>query len=57
VRTAPTRAANTITVNPVSAAILAAIVIGEPIGWNLTLGIAAVFGGIWVASTDRRGPA
>ena len=52
--TTPTRVANTITVNPVSAAILAAILIGEPIGWNLALGVAAVFCGIWIASTERR---
>jgi len=51
-RTSPTRVANTITVNPTSAWILAAIIIGEPIGLNLMLGIAAVACGIWVASTE-----
>jgi drug/metabolite transporter (DMT)-like permease len=52
-RTTPTRVATTITVNPVSASILAAVLIGEPIGLNLVLGIAAVFCGIWVAATER----
>jgi drug/metabolite transporter (DMT)-like permease len=52
-RTTPTRVATTITVNPVSASILAAVILGEPIGLNLVLGIAAVFCGIWVAATER----
>jgi drug/metabolite transporter (DMT)-like permease len=50
-RTTPTRVATTITVNPVSASILAAVILGEPIGLNLVLGIGAVLCGIWVAAT------
>jgi drug/metabolite transporter (DMT)-like permease len=46
--------ATTITVNPVSASLLAALILGEPIGLNLVLGIAAVLAGIWVAATERR---
>jgi drug/metabolite transporter (DMT)-like permease len=53
-RTTPTRVATTITVNPVSASLLAAAIGGEPIGLNLVLGIAAVLCGIWVAATERR---
>lgn len=53
-RTTPTRVANTITVNPVAAAILAALLLGEPIGPNLIVGVAVVMAGIWIASTDRR---
>jgi len=53
-RTTPTRVANTITLNPVTASIVAAILLGEPIGLNLVAGVAAVFAGIWVASTDQR---
>jgi len=53
-RTTPTRVANTITLNPVMAAIVAAILLGEPIGFNLVVGVAAVFTGIWLASTERR---
>jgi drug/metabolite transporter (DMT)-like permease len=50
-RTTPTRVANTMTVNPIAASALAALLIGEPIGLNLVGGIAAVGVGIWVASS------
>ena len=43
-----------ITVSPIAAAILAAILIGEPIGLSLVIGVAAVGAGIWIASTERR---
>jgi drug/metabolite transporter (DMT)-like permease len=49
----PTRVANTITVSPVAAALLAAALVGEPIGASLVLGVAAIGVGIWVASTER----
>lgn len=51
-RTTPTRVASTITVNPVAAALLAVPLLGETIGLNLVLGLAAVAAGIWLASTD-----
>jgi drug/metabolite transporter (DMT)-like permease len=50
-RTTPTRVASTLTLNPVVASVLAALVLGEPIGLSLALGIAAVLTGIWIAST------
>jgi len=50
-RTTPTRVTNTMTVNPVSASLLAALLIGEPVGLSLVLGIVAVGTGIWIAST------
>jgi len=50
-RTTPTRVANTMTVNPVAASLLAAALVAEPIGLNLVLGIVAVGVGIWIAST------
>ena len=53
-RTTPTRVANTITVNPVMAAIVAAILLGEPLGANLMIGMTAVFAGIWIASTHAK---
>lgn len=53
-RTTPTRVANTMTVNPIAASLLAAVLIGEPLGWNLLLGIGAVGAGIWIASTEAR---
>ncbi len=55
-RTTPTRVASTITVNPVTASIVAALLLGEPIGLNLVAGIAAVAVGIWIASTPSREP-
>ncbi|HVM77941.1 MAG TPA: EamA family transporter [Stellaceae bacterium] len=53
-RTTPTRVASTITLNPVTASLLAVPLIGEPIGANLLIGIIGVGAGIWIASTDRR---
>ena len=52
--TTPTRVTNTMTINPVAAALLAAVLVGEPLGANLVVGIAAVGVGIWIASTDGR---
>lgn len=51
-RTTPTRVANTITVSPVAAALLAAVLLGEPIGVSLIIGVGAVAAGIWIASTE-----
>jgi drug/metabolite transporter (DMT)-like permease len=53
-RTTPTRVANTMTVNPVAASLLAAVLVGEPIGLNLLIGLVAIAAGIWIASTDGR---
>jgi drug/metabolite transporter (DMT)-like permease len=53
-RTTPTRVVSTITVNPVTASIVAALLLGEPIGISLVAGVAAVVAGIWIASTERR---
>jgi drug/metabolite transporter (DMT)-like permease len=52
-RTTPTRVANTMTVNPVTASIIAALIIGEAISVSLVVGMVAVFTGIWIASTER----
>ena len=52
-RTTPTKVTNTITLNPVTASIAATFLVGEPIGLYLLIGIAAVFIGILIASTDR----
>jgi len=51
-RATPTRVANTITVSPIAAALLGAVLLGEPIGASLLIGIAAVALGIWIASTQ-----
>jgi drug/metabolite transporter (DMT)-like permease len=52
-RTTPTRVANTITVSPIAAALLAALLVGEPIGASLVVGVAAVGAGIWITATER----
>ena len=53
----PTRVANTMTVNPIAAALLAQQLVGEPITLDLLLGLVAVFAGIWIATTDGAKPA
>jgi len=50
-RASPTSVANTMTVNPVAAALVAAHLVGEPITLNLVVGLVAVFAGIWIATT------
>jgi drug/metabolite transporter (DMT)-like permease len=52
-RTTPTRVANTMTVNPLAAAMGAAAVLGEPFGIYLIVGLVAVGAGIFLASSDR----
>ena len=52
-RTTPTRVANTMTVNPLAASIVAAFVLGEPFGLNLIVGLVAVGAGIIIASTEK----
>ena len=41
-RTTPTRVASTMTVNPIAASLLAALIVGEPLGFPLLVGIVAV---------------
>jgi drug/metabolite transporter (DMT)-like permease len=53
-RASPTRVATTMTVNPVAASLLASVIVAEPIGLELVIGIAAVLAGIWIASTPDR---
>jgi drug/metabolite transporter (DMT)-like permease len=55
-RATPTRVANTMTVNPVAAGLLATQLVGEPITANLVFGLCAVFAGIWIATTEVRKP-
>ena len=49
-RATPTLIANTMTVNPVAAGLLATQLVGEPITLNLVGGLIAVFAGIWIAT-------
>ncbi|MFZ0836210.1 MAG: DMT family transporter [Xanthobacteraceae bacterium] len=53
-RATPTRVANTMTLNPIAAALLASALIGEPITLNLIVGLVAVFAGLWIATTESR---
>ncbi|WP_407119002.1 DMT family transporter [Bradyrhizobium sp. LMG 9283] len=53
-RATPTRVANAMTVNPIAAALLAALLIGEPITGNLLAGLVAVFAGIWIATSEAK---
>ena len=53
-RTTPTLVANTMTVNPIAAALLATQLVGEPITLNLVVGLVAVFAGIWIATTQGK---
>jgi drug/metabolite transporter (DMT)-like permease len=55
-RTTPTRVANTMTVNPIAAGLVAALLLGEPITANLVLGLVAVFTGICIATTVQKTP-
>lgn len=50
-KSTPTRVANTMTVNPIAAGLLATQLVGEPITPNLVVGLVAVFAGIWIATT------
>jgi drug/metabolite transporter (DMT)-like permease len=58
-RTTPTRVAISVTVNPVTASLVGAALLHEPLRWNLVGGIVTVFVGIWIATTAgrRRRPA
>ena len=53
-RTTPTRVAISVTVNPVAASLVGATMLGEPLRWNLVVGIVTVFIGIWIATTQSR---
>ena len=53
-RTTPTRVTNTMTVNPIAASLLAAVLVNEPLGINLLVGVIAVGAGIWIASTPGK---
>jgi drug/metabolite transporter (DMT)-like permease len=53
----PTQVANTLTVNPMTAGLGAAALLGEPIAPPLALGLVAVAAGIWIATGARRADA
>ncbi len=51
-RASPTRVANTMTVNPIVASLVATQLVGEPITLDLVIGMIAVFAGIFIATTE-----
>jgi drug/metabolite transporter (DMT)-like permease len=51
-RATPTQVANTMTLNPIAAALLATQLVDEPITLNLVIGVIAVCLGIWIATTQ-----
>jgi drug/metabolite transporter (DMT)-like permease len=53
-RTTPTLVANTMTINPIAAGLLATQLVGEPITLNLVFGLVAVFAGIWIATSQAK---
>jgi drug/metabolite transporter (DMT)-like permease len=53
-RTTPTRVAISVSVNPVAASLVGAVLLHEPLSWNLVGGIVTVFAGIWIATTSGR---
>ena len=53
-RASPTRVANTMTVNPIAAGLLATQLVDEPVTLNLVVGLVAVFAGIWMATAEAR---
>jgi drug/metabolite transporter (DMT)-like permease len=56
-RTTPTRVAISVTVNPITASLVGAAWLHEPLHGNLVGGIVTVFAGIWLATTSGRRPA
>ena len=53
-RASPTRVANTMTVNPIVASLVATQLVGEPITIDLVIGMIAVFVGIFIATTESK---
>jgi drug/metabolite transporter (DMT)-like permease len=49
--TTPTRVAISVTVNPIAASIVGALLLGEPFHWNLGMGLVMVLAGIGIAIT------
>lgn len=55
-RITPTAAAVSVTANPVTASIAGALVLSEPLGFHLLIGLAAVVVGIWIATSSPPTP-
>jgi drug/metabolite transporter (DMT)-like permease len=44
--------ANTMTINPIVAGLLAVLILHEPITLRLAVGLIAVCAGLWIATTE-----
>lgn len=55
-RTTPTRVAISVAVNPITASLVGAALLHEPLHWDLAGGILTVFVGIWIATTTGGWP-
>ncbi len=53
--TTPTRVSVSVTVNPVTASLVAAVLLWEPVRWHLAAGLSAVIAGIWLAVSGSMG--
>ena len=53
-RSTPTQVAISVTVNPIVASIVATVLLGEQLSWNVFFGLVTVFLGIWIAMADYR---
>jgi drug/metabolite transporter (DMT)-like permease len=45
-----------VTVNPITASLVGAALLHEPLRWSLVGGIVTVFAGIWIATMASRRP-
>lgn len=55
-RTTPTRVAVAVTVNPIAAGLFGALLLAEPVGWDLVVGLVTVVLGIAIAAGAREPP-
>jgi drug/metabolite transporter (DMT)-like permease len=56
-RASSTKVAMAVTVNPIAASLVAALLLGEPITWHLMAGLAMVFTGLYIATRpDKPAP-
>jgi len=53
-RATPTRVAISVTVNPITASLVGAWLLDEPLSWSLIAGVVTAFAGIWIATTTGR---
>ncbi|MBN8920089.1 MAG: DMT family transporter [Rhizobiales bacterium] len=51
-RTGPTQVAVSVAVNPIVAAIASALMLGEPVGPSLLIGLGGVLAGLWIANSE-----